>query len=47
MEIRAIRNEDDYLAALAQVSALIDLDPSLDTPDGERLNVLGTLVQAY
>lgn len=47
MEIRAIRTEDDYLAALAQVSALIDLDPSLDTPDGERLDVLGTLVQAY
>lgn len=47
MEIKAIRTETDYLAALAQVSALIDLDPALDTPDGERLDVLGTLVQAY
>ena len=47
MEIKAIRTEADYLAALAQVSALIDLDPALDTSDGERLDVLGTLVQAY
>ena len=40
-------SEADYLAALDQVSALIDVDPSPDTPDGERLDVLGTLVQAY
>ena len=47
MEIKAIRTEQDYLAALLEVSALIDLDPSPDAPDGERLDVLGTLVQAY
>jgi HTH-type transcriptional regulator/antitoxin HigA len=47
MEIKAIRTEQDYLAALREVSALIDLDPSLDTPAGERLDVMGTLVQAY
>ncbi len=47
MEIKAIRTEQDYLAALREVSALIDSDPSPDTPDGERLDVLGTLVQAY
>jgi HTH-type transcriptional regulator/antitoxin HigA len=47
MEIKAIRTEHDYLAALREVSALIDSDPSPDTPDGERLDVLGTLVQAY
>ena len=47
MEIKAIRTEQDYLAALREVSALIDFDPSLDTPEGERLDVLGTLVQAY
>ena len=47
MEIKPIRTEQDYLAALREVSALIDLDPSLDTPEGERLDVLGTLVQAY
>ena len=47
MEIKAIRTEQDYLAALREVSALIDHAPSLDTPEGERLDVLGTLVQAY
>jgi HTH-type transcriptional regulator/antitoxin HigA len=47
MEIKAIRTEKDYLAALREVSALIDSDPSPETPAGERLDVLGTLVQAY
>ncbi|MBT2334923.1 hypothetical protein J7E49_13530 [Variovorax paradoxus] len=47
MEVRAIRNETTYRAALAQVSALIDLDPAPDTPEGEQLEVLGTLVEAY
>lgn len=47
MEIKAIRSETDYSAALREVSALIDLDPAADTSEGERLDVLGTLVQAY
>jgi HTH-type transcriptional regulator/antitoxin HigA len=47
MEIKAILTEEDYLATLSEVSALIDLDPSADSPDGERLNILGTLIQAY
>jgi HTH-type transcriptional regulator/antitoxin HigA len=47
MEIKAIRTEVDYRAALQEVSALIDLDPAVDSPDGERLEVMGALVQAY
>ena len=47
MKIKAIRAETDYLAALREVSGLIDLDPTPDSPEGERLEVLGTLVQAY
>lgn len=47
MEINAIRTEADYLAALQDISVLIDLDPEADSPEGERLDVLGTLVQAY
>jgi HTH-type transcriptional regulator/antitoxin HigA len=47
MEIKAIRTEADYLAALQEVSVLIDLDPTADSSEGERLDVLGTLVQAY
>jgi HTH-type transcriptional regulator/antitoxin HigA len=30
MEIKAIRTEADYLAALREVSALIDLDPQAE-----------------
>ena len=47
MEVRAIRSEVDYRAALASVSELVDLDPAPDTPEGERLEVIATLVQAY
>jgi len=47
MEIKAIRTEADYLAALGEVSALIDLDPAADSHEGERLDILGILVQAY
>lgn len=46
MKIKAIRAKTDYLAALREVSGLIDLDPIPDSPEGERLEVLGTLVQA-
>lgn len=47
MEVRPIRTEEDYKAMLAAVSALIELDPDPDSPDGERLEVLGLLVEAY
>ncbi|CAN7255346.1 helix-turn-helix domain-containing protein [Variovorax paradoxus] len=47
MEVRAIRTDADYRAALREVSALIDLDPDRESPEGERLEVIGTLVQAY
>ena len=47
MNIHPIRNEDDYRATLREVSALVDADPAPDTEDGERLDVLTTLVQAW
>jgi len=47
MEIRPIHTNDDYLGALQEIAALMDLDPDLGTPDGDRLDVLATLVQAY
>ena len=47
MQIHPIRNAADYRAMLARVSELIDLNPEPDTPEGEALEVLGTLVQAY
>jgi HTH-type transcriptional regulator / antitoxin HigA len=42
---RPIRSEDDYEAALAEVEALMDAAPG--TPDGDRLDVLVTLIEAY
>ena len=47
MEVRAIRSETAYRAMLAEVSALVDLDPIPDSPEGERLEVFSTLVEAY
>ena len=45
MKIRAIHTEIDYRAALAEIERLLDAEPG--TPDGDRLDVLTTLVEAY
>ena len=47
MEIKPIHTDADYKTALQDVSALMALDPDLGTPEGDRLDVLATLVQAY
>lgn len=47
MDIRPIRTEADYKAALKVISRLMERDPDIGTPDGDRLDVLATLVQAY
>ena len=47
MEITPIRTKKDYRAALRIVSKLVDQDPSPDTPAGEHLDVLSTLIEAY
>ena len=47
MEITPIRTETNYRAALRAVSTLVDQDPSPDSPEGERLDVLSTLIEAY
>ena len=45
MEIKPIRTKADYRAALKEIEALIAAEH--DTPAGERLDVLATLVEAY
>ncbi|MCE2424707.1 MAG: transcriptional regulator [Pseudomonadales bacterium] len=45
MDIRPIKTEDDYDAALVQIDRLMGAPP--DTPEGDRLEVLVTLVEAY
>lgn len=47
MNIRPIRTEADYKATLKEISLLMESDPDLNTPDGDRLDVLSTRVQAY
>jgi HTH-type transcriptional regulator/antitoxin HigA len=47
MEIRPIHNERDYTEALQTVSRLVDVDPEPGTPDGDRLEILATLVERY
>ena len=47
MEIRPIRTDADYRAALAEVSPLFDLDFEPGTPEGDHLDVLVTLIEAY
>ncbi|NMM04499.1 transcriptional regulator [Paraburkholderia sp. RP-4-7] len=47
MEIRPIHNEHDYNEALQTVSGLVDADPAPGTPEGDRLEVLATLVERY
>ncbi len=47
MEIRPIRTEEDYKAALREVSAYFDDQPAPGTADGDRFEILLTLVEAY
>jgi len=45
VKVRPIRSEADYDAALAEVSGLMDAAPG--TPEGDRLDILVTLIEAY
>lgn len=45
MEITPIRTDDDYRAALREVEALMTAER--DSPEGERLDVLVTLIEAW
>ena len=47
MDIRPHRSDADYQATLREVAALVDADPDPGTPEGDRLDILATLVQAY
>ena len=47
MHIRPVKTEADYTAVRQEISLLMASDPALHTPEGDRLDVLITLVQAY
>ena len=45
MDIRPVHTEADYKATLKEISALMESDPDAGTPEGDRLDILTTLVQ--
>ena len=45
MDIKPIKTELDYNAALSEIEQLMDAEPN--TPEGDKLDVLTTLVEAY
>lgn len=45
MNIKPIKTETDYQAALEKIEKLFEAAP--DTPEGDQLEVLVTLVEAY
>lgn len=45
MDIKPIKTDADYRAALKEIESLMMAET--DTPEGERLDVLVTLVEAY
>ncbi|WP_415750447.1 helix-turn-helix domain-containing protein [Burkholderia sp. BCC1993] len=47
MDIHPIRTAADYKAALKAVSALVDLDPAPDTPEGDELEIMAILIERY
>ncbi len=45
MEIRPVKSQADYLATLKEIESLMSAEA--DTAEGDRLDVLVTLVEAY
>jgi len=45
MEIKPIRSEADYEAALKEIESLVESQPG--TPEADRMDVLVTLTEAY
>jgi len=45
MDIKPIKTDADYRAALKEIETLMKAE--LDTPEGDKLDVLVTLVEAY
>jgi len=47
MDIRPIHDEDDYRAAMREVSTFFDHELEPGSPEGDRFEILLTLTQAY
>lgn len=47
MDIKPIRSEQDYRETLREVSCFFDDEPEPGTPDGDRFEILLTLLEAW
>lgn len=47
MNIHPVRTQSDYKAALRELSAYFDHEPEPGTAEGDRFEILATLVEAY
>jgi HTH-type transcriptional regulator / antitoxin HigA len=47
VQISPIRNDEDLANALSRISKLMDLAPSVGSPEGDLLEILSTLVESY
>ena len=47
MNINPIRTDTDYRAALQAISRLVETNPAPGTAEGDFLDVMGTLIEAY
>lgn len=47
MQIKPIRNEQDYEAALRVVSPMFDNEPEINTPEGDYFEVMCLLIEEY
>ncbi len=45
MNVKVIKTEDEYRSALKEIETLMTAE--MDTPEGERLDLMVTLVEAY
>lgn len=47
MEIRPIRNEADYEAAVREIERYFQQEPELGSPEADRFDLLAILIEAY
>lgn len=47
INIAPVRNDEQYRQYLEEVDMLMDLDPSPDSPEGERLEILAILIEDF
>ena len=47
MDVKVIRSETDYALALAEIERLMENDPEIDSPQGEKLELLALVVEKY